>query len=62
MALFICMLLDKNQTLNEVLELEIIKELQKQFPDEDIVGAIKETLEIAFGPTEPVNQLETKTE
>jgi hypothetical protein len=56
------MLLDKNETLNKVLELEIIKELQKQFPDEDIVGAIKETLEIAFGPTEPVNQLETKTE
>jgi hypothetical protein len=56
------MLLDKNQTLNEVLELEIIKELQKQFPDEDIVGAVRETIEIAFGPPEVIEQLEAKSE
>jgi hypothetical protein len=47
------MLFDKQKTLNEVLELDIIKELQKQFPDEDIIGTVKETIEIAFGPPEP---------
>jgi hypothetical protein len=49
------MLFDKQKTLNEVLELDIIKELQKQFPDEDIISTVKETIEIAFGAPEPIS-------
>ena len=56
------MLPTKEQTLNEVLELEIIKELQRRFPNEDIAGAIKDTIETAFGSPKAVEQLEPKNE
>ncbi len=49
------MLSDKQKTLNEVLELDIIKELQRKFPNEDIQGAIRETLEIAYGSPTPAS-------
>ncbi len=45
----------KEQTINEVLELDIIKELQRKFPNEDIQGAIRETLEIAYGSPTPAS-------
>ncbi len=49
------MLSDKQKTLNEVLELDIIKELQRKFPNEDIQGAIRETLEMAYGSPAPTS-------